>query len=158
MICLIQSNFRVYYDYTERMAKTVAMVDGKEQISIIDYRNNVTYSIYDGVCTKNASYNEAQRLCIPDDAVFAGSQIMGSPNNSLVVNTWRITTSDLTLKVTVTNDTCTIVQESMYGNINGSPGESTYLLSDVTEGALPNGIFNIPPECRQPLTGPIVGR
>ncbi|OWF49838.1 uncharacterized protein LOC110451164 isoform X2 [Mizuhopecten yessoensis] len=149
-------DMKLSYDYDLKMARTDMMIAGRQQMSLIDYNNNVTYSVYDGFCTKNSSFIEAQSPCVPDEAQFAGSQVMGSANASLAVDTWRLTTSDLVMKITVTKDTCTIVQESMYGNINGEQGESTYIFSDLTEGALANGVFNVPPECRY-QTAPLVG-
>ncbi|XP_069124595.1 uncharacterized protein [Argopecten irradians] len=102
------------------MARTEQTIDGKPEIAIIDYNQNITYTIHDGSCYKAASYTPAQSPCVPDDAVLVGAQVLGSSNNSLAVNTWRVTTPQLETKITVTNDTCLIVQETIYGLL--SPG------------------------------------
>ncbi|XP_060063499.1 uncharacterized protein LOC132543959 [Ylistrum balloti] len=156
---LFEYDLRLFYDYNGKMARTQMEIAGKEQISLLDLSKNISYNLYDGHCTMENTTQQAQSPCVPDEAQLVGHQMMGSANYSLAVDTWRWATSDLTIKFTVTNDTCTIVQMSMYGNIGGSPGETTYLLSDITEGALPNGIFNIPPECRshENGAGPVVG-
>ncbi|XP_069124592.1 uncharacterized protein [Argopecten irradians] len=141
------------------MARTEQTIDGKPEIALVDYNQNITYTIHDGSCSKSASYQPAQSPCIPDDAVLIGTQVLGSSNNSLAINTWRVTTPLLEYKITVTNDTCSFVQETFYGVLSpGVSGSTTFLLSDITEGALPNGIFQVPPECRHAMTGPAVGR
>merc|ERR1719277_1859606 len=129
--------------------------------------NRITFE--DGSCYKNTL--EAEPLdtpCIPDDALFLGSQTIGSGDRAIRTNAFEVSSAAGNRTMVAEEGTCTPISMTRTGRLYGEDQQRTTMFYDVQPfiDAGDRALLATPPNCETPLPtatpaavtqGPLVG-
>ncbi|KAK6169975.1 hypothetical protein SNE40_018481 [Patella caerulea] len=113
-----------------------------------DFNQGIQYVIYSDKCTSQKLQYTMQGPCVPDDAEFLGSNIIGYQPKTLNINgyRWKFANQEAYIAMTFSDD-CTPLVESIIGTINGGPVDRTYIFNQYQKTITDRSIFNIPATC-----------
>ncbi|XP_076460736.1 uncharacterized protein LOC143293575 [Babylonia areolata] len=147
-----------YYRDRQALMTVLKQPDGSmsTRYQLKDYANRRLYTTVDNkTCTYSdiASFDVLRPQCIPDNATFVGASEFGYGHNSLRVNTWQFTyplsaNNNSGIILTVTQDHCVPVTESIIGSIEGIPIEESLFFTNYHPGIQDLRTLEIPDNCQ----------
>jgi len=87
-------------------------------------------TLADGSCYKGVIQDPMEPACIPDDALFLGSQTIGSGDKTIKTNAFEIQRPGGNLTMVVEEGTCTPVYETRAGRFFGEDQQRTVMFYD----------------------------
>merc|ERR1711874_908113 len=103
--------------------------------SLLDYGTDTMYLSEEGKCTIAKIGEGMQEPCVPDNAKFISTGVMGYGNELVTVNTWEIGmpgSSGNVIKRSYTNDACIPFAEATYGTYNGASSNLVQLVANFS--------------------------
>uniref|UniRef100_A0A8W8JYI1 Mammalian ependymin-related protein 1 n=2 Tax=Magallana gigas TaxID=29159 RepID=A0A8W8JYI1_MAGGI len=155
-----QKEIQLYYDADEEKIAIVSTNRIGQKLRIIsDYSAKKRYVITnENVCNVTDLNEPFQEMCVPTNAVFVGSAVLGNSYDNITVDNYYVTMSqrnmsfDINLMATpMKGDDCTVEGMVSFGkDKNGYQIFETSVYMNYSFKITDNSVFLPPKQCNQP--------
>ncbi|XP_060557202.1 uncharacterized protein LOC132717685 [Ruditapes philippinarum] len=112
------------------------------------FTEGVQYLIVNKTCTRAKLGAWNNQNCIPDNATLTNQYRLGL-NQSIMINDYTYSISNLTYIVSVENKSCAPVVEYNFGDLNGAQLMTGVGVQGITVGIKDPSVFDVPAICKQ---------
>ncbi|XP_046354359.2 uncharacterized protein LOC124133835 [Haliotis rufescens] len=151
---LINGDNVIHYDFYARktmVEATMNYANGSSVTSnvVIDAITNQMHVMTKDGCFTTKSYVPMLEGCVPDDAVKVRESYIGYGVTAIPFTTWQflIPKSGIVMRLSVTDQGCVPIFESLFGDIGGGSADIIYILTNFRPGISKPNAFQVPNDC-----------